>query len=277
MVLQEFPPSPILAEFVRVYRIVKFVFHSSEQIPFKPYAPKPEHCLSFYPRDTETVQYDNSKSSISNIKVALIGQHNVVSNRYVGKDFVVFQVVFRPSALFRLTGIPVSELNNSYIDAENVFHRDIRFINEQLGDTQHTYQMIDIVESFLKILANQSKKTAHRLDYLSSLLIHPQQAINVDWLASESCLSLRQFERKFIERVGIPPKYFHRIVRFENAYRMKNKYPHLDWLTIALQCGYYDYQHLVKDYKEFTKATPTHFHLLDLSAPERKFGEADTY
>lgn len=91
----------------------------------------------------------------------------------------------------------------------------------------------------------------------------------------EHCLSLRQYERKFVERMGVSPRYFSKVTRFENAFRMKNKEPHLDWLSIAIRCGYHDYQHLVKSYKEFTNQTPTHFHLLD--TPERKFGETDTY
>jgi transcriptional regulator GlxA family with amidase domain len=77
--------------------------------------------------------------------------------------------------------------------------------------------------------------------------------------------------------MGVSPRYFSKVVRFENAFRMKNKEPHLDWLSIAIKCGYYDYQHLVKDYKELTNQTPTNFHLLDNRSPERNFGESDTY
>ncbi len=64
-------------------------------------------------------------------------------------------------------------------------------------------------------------------------------------------------------------------MRFENAFRMRNKNPQLDWLTIAICCGYYDYQHLAKDYKDLAGFTPNKFH--DLQGPERFFGEADTY
>jgi transcriptional regulator GlxA family with amidase domain len=53
---------------------------------------------------------------------------------------------------------------------------------------------------------------------------------------------------------------------------MKNNYPHYDWLTIALACGYNDYQHLVKDYKEFAAVTPSIYYLQDSKAPERFFG-----
>ncbi|MBL0294607.1 MAG: helix-turn-helix domain-containing protein [Saprospiraceae bacterium] len=57
-----------------------------------------------------------------------------------------------------------------------------------------------------------------------------------------------------------------KVVRFENAFRMKNKNPVMDWLSIALSCGYYDYQHLVKDYKDLTGLTPNQFHEIESKA-----------
>lgn len=277
MVLSEFAPGPALTEYIRVYRVVQFEFKGITNLPFKPYPPRPEHCLSFYPRDTETVEYVNSGKKINNLKTVLMGQQDQVSNRYVGRDFLVFQVVFKPGALYRLTGIPCQELNNSYIDAETVFSKQIKEVNDQLNDATGCTEMLAVIESFLLKQVNRSKREHHRLDEVSNIILRSTDNIPIEWLAKESCLSLRQYERKFKERMGISPRYFSKIVRFENAFRLKNKAPQLDWLSIAIQCGYHDYQHLAKDYKTFTNQTPTGFHLLDNAAPERKFGVPDTY
>jgi AraC-like DNA-binding protein len=277
MVLSEFAPGPALSSFVRVYRVVQFEFKGITNLPYKPYPPRPEHCLSFYPRDTETVEYVNSGKTITNLKTVLMGQQDEVTNRHVGRDFLVFQVVFRPGALYRLTGIPSWELNNSYFDAETVFSKDIKEVNDQLNDAHGFKEMVAVVESFLLKQVNRSVKDHHRLDEVSNIILQSTDNISIEWLAKESCLSLRQYERKFKERMGISPRYFNKIVRFENAFRLKNKSPQLDWLSIAIQCGYHDYQHLVKDYKAFTNQSPTGFHLLDNAAPERKFGVSDTY
>jgi len=277
MVLLDLKPSFYLQEFIRVYRIVHFVFDSNTALPYKPYPPRPEHCLSFYPKDTETITYTSNSKKISNLKSVLIGQQNEITNRYVGSDFLVFQVVFCPGALYRITGIPSYELTNSYVDAETIFPKNIKEINDQLNEASDYLQMKTVIETFLWQQIQQQKKEVHRLDQVCNGLLTNHKSYTIDTQAKDSCLSIRQFERKFIERMGVSPKYFNKIVRFENAFRMKNKNPNWDWLTIALECGYYDYQHLVKDYKEFTNQTPTDFHLLDLNSPERKFGEADTY
>ena len=277
MVLSEFRPSLSLTEFVRVYRVVHFVFEDITKIPFKPYPPRPEHCLSFYPRDTETIEYVSKGIKIRNLKTVLFGQQSEVTNRYVGKDFLVFQVVFSPGGLYRLTGIPSHQLNNCYFDAETIFDKSIKEVNDKLNDAADFNEMVIVVESFLLNQRNRGVKELHRLDEVSNLILRTDKTLNVEWLAKESCLSLRQYERKFKERMGVSPKYFSKVVRFENAFRMKNKEPYLDWQSIAFRCGYYDYQHLAKDYKTFTNQNPTDFHLLDNASPERKFGESDTY
>jgi len=277
MVLHQFTPGPGLSEFVRVYRVVHFVFDATAKIPFKPYPPKPEHCLSFYPRDTETVEYVNNGATIKHLKTVIIGQQTEVTNRFVGSDFLVFQVVFRPGGLYRLTGIPIQQLNNCYVDAESIFTKDIKTVNDRLNDANNFKEMVEVVESFLWKQINKGVKEFHRLDQVSNLILTADKALNIEWLAKESCLSLRQYERKFIERMGVSPGYFTRVVRFENAFRMKNQRPNLDWLSIAMRCGYYDYQHLTKDYKTFTNLPPTDFHQLDKTSPERTFGESDTY
>ena len=52
------------------------------------------------------------------------------------------------------------------------------------------------------------------------------------------------------------PKLHARIVRFDQAFRLKERQPGLDWLAVAVQCGYYDYRHLVRDFKAFAAVTP---------------------
>ena len=91
-------------------------------------------------------------------------------------------------------------------------------------------------------------------------------------MANEVGLGFKQFERKFKERMGIMPKLFSRIHRFDQAFCLKNLNPAMDWLTIAIRCGYYDYQHLVRDYKIFTSMSPNAFHEIEHKSPEHKLG-----
>ncbi len=277
MIFYQPSPNLFLREFVRVYRIVHFRFDNLPITPCKAYPPRPEHCLSFYPRDYEQVEFSRSNTKTGRLHAVLFGQLTEVTNRYVGQDFLLLQIVFTPGALFRLTGIPSEEIANSYLDANDFFPGETALVNRQLCDCKTYNEMIGVADSFLLRVIKKKALDAHRLDAACQRLISHAENYSVDWLARASCLSIRQFERKFRERMGVSPKYFARLARFEKAFRMKNMHPAKDWLSIALHCGYYDYQHLVRDYHDFTGQTPADFHLTDMSAPERLFGEVDIF
>lgn len=265
-------PSPDLRAYVRQFQIVGFEFKQHYTVPWKPYWPRPENCLSFYTRKTEIIEYLDGYKEERKPHAVLVGQPCFMTKRRPDNNFFMFQVVFQPGALFRLTGIPANQLTNLYVDAEAVFSSEIQRVNERLNSTDNHIEMIAIVEYFLRYLVKKAKYDVKPVDKVSDYLLQHSRNVSLDWLAREACLSRKQFYRKFVERIGVSPKFYNRIVLFDKAVKLKNMQPDQDWLSIALQLGYYDYQHLVKDFKEFTGMTPTNFYLMDSQAPERTFG-----
>lgn len=277
LLLKDFIPAADVREFVQLYRIVHLQFEKGTAIPPKAYPPRPEHCLAFYPFERETVQYAESGKMVSNIPVVLYGQFTEVTYRMIGHQFLVFQIIFYPGAIYRLTGISAEELNNQYLDAEAVFSSELRSVNDQLYNAKDYSSMLGIANSFVRELIHRQKKPGLLTDTVWQLLLNGQSRYSLNQLAREACLSTKQFERRFRERTGVNPKVYERIIRFDRAFRLKNSRPDFDWLRIAIECGYHDYQHLVRDYKAFTRLTPTAFHEIENNAPERKFGLSEGY
>lgn len=278
MLLNHIPPSAPLSAWVRCYRIIEFKFDSRLTIPPKMYSPRPEHCLQFYPRDTEQVSYSNAAQNISGKRVTLSGQHTMLQHRSIGHDFLSVQVVFQPVGLYKLTGLPAATLTNIYTAAEDLLGSGVHFVNEALSEAGSYPEMIGIVERFLHTLIGKYERTKNSnpaIDSCAQRMLQTEERFSLDGFLQQACLSHRQFDRLFAERIGIPPKQFLQLIRFDKTYRLKNRRPGLDWLSVAVQSGYHDYQHLSKEYKTFTGYTPTQFFLLDQSAPERSFGEAE--
>jgi AraC-like DNA-binding protein len=266
--IKEINPGVSLAEYVRLYRIIDFNFPDDISMPAKVYPPRPEQCIQFYPRDTETVLYPDSNLTISNKKTTVTGQHTIINHRYIGNKFLTVQVVFQPGALFCITGIPMNELANKYMDAEAIFGTDIHLVTEQLYFAGSHNEMIGIVETYLAGLIKGKRRIRDNIHFVGNLMLSDEH-YNLDKFIKIACLSHRQFDRKFKDRIGITPKQFLQIIRFEKAFSMKNNRKEKDWLSIALHCGYHDYQHLVKDFKEFTGGTPNQFFEIENNAPER--------
>ncbi len=276
MVGQSFIPSPLLREHVKGYQLWHFVFSDANNLPFKPYAPRPEQTLIFCPRGAELVTHAGCDKIIKRTRSFIMGQFTERTNRYMGStDYVVFLVTFQPGVLFRLTGFPYNELTNTFVDAEAVFPKEIRLVNERLSSTNDPLEMVMIVEKFLLFLLGGIKKEMHPLDAITNLIIDQPENFKLLRLAKDSFLCTRQFERIFKERIGVNPKLFSRIARAYKAYRIKYQHPELDWLGIALFCGYQDYQHFAKDFHDFAGVAPNLYFLEDSKAPERLLGVGD--
>ncbi len=277
MILRDFIPSPQVKDFVQVYRIVHLVFDKDQVVPFKAYPPRPEHCLAFYPFDREKVEYRSSGRVIENLPVVFYGQQTEVTHRHIGRHFLVVQIIFHPGALTSLLGISATEFTNLYLHAEDLFSTQLRDINEQLHFAADYQQMIGIVENFVNTLVKKQRKNHRSLTPLFNYLAQQREVPSIEVLADQACLSPKQLERVFKDQTGVNPKLYLRIARFDRAFRCKNQFAHYDWLRVAIECGYHDYQHLVRDYKLFTGLTPVAFHDVENKAPERNLGLSENY
>jgi len=81
--------------------------------------------------------------------------------------------------------------------------------------------------------------------------------IQIPALAEQACMSERQFERRFTREIGLPPKLYARIARFECALQSKALSKTESWTEITNRLGYFDQMHLIKDFREFSGEVPT--------------------
>lgn len=272
VLVKDIRPNASLQKYVRMYQVFRFVFDKKIVPPVKHHYPRPEHCITFYLKDTQTFTYSNSKMIHAYPQCIINGMHTTPVSRYGGNDFLAIKVILRPAVLFQLLRFPLQELTNSFINAEDVWGNEVSSVCNRLKELHGLPEMISVIESFIESQVKKIKNGFQPIDEVPDLLFNEENNISIEWLANQSCLSTRQFIRKFEDRIGISAKTLARIIRFDKAYRMKNLHPEYDWLFIAVQCNYYDYQHMVKDFKEFSHLTPYSLYELELNAPERSFG-----
>jgi AraC-like DNA-binding protein len=80
--------------------------------------------------------------------------------------------------------------------------------------------------------------------------------IPVGRLAAGTGLGMRQLERRFLDEVGMSPKRLARISRFQRVFHAMER-DDADWTRVAVECGYYDSSHLVRDFHEFAGDAPS--------------------
>jgi transcriptional regulator GlxA family with amidase domain len=128
------------------------------------------------------------------------------------------------------------------------------------------YEILPEKKSVKEIIIHIDNYLIRRLPYLYNTEKQIIRAVDLIYLAkgqlsltrtaAEVCLCTRHFERKFKSAIGISPKTFAKVVRFKQALHCLKTCPQKDLLTVAVECGYYDHTHLIKDFKTLSGETP---------------------
>ena len=170
----------------------------------------------------------------------------------------VSTIHFQPSGFNRLFGIPMTELTDAAYDAYTVIGPQIPSFEHQLGDASGFGERIKLVEERL-IRMLVCHDTPDPVAIAANNLFASNGIHSVSAMAADSGLSPRQFERRFLAQVGVPPKLYARIIRFNAALDHKLRLPSRAWTHIANDHGFYDQMHLVHDCRAFTGESPSRF------------------
>lgn len=256
MEVKIFIPHPALQEYVLNISTVHAVLPEGTENVVTPYPPTPFQSLMFYCNDPVSMcRIDEANFEEQPLTVVIGPQFSRV-NIKVQSRLSAIRVDFLPGGMYRMLGIPMHELFDRGFDALNFFGAEMRSINEQLQHTSNLVEGKNIVEKFL---LNTVKNLKQILPFDSAIhvLLNKNGDVSIEKIASLSCLSLKQFERKCKERIGMNPKLYARILKFSKAYRLHEAFPHLSWTKIAYEAGYYDQMHMIKDFKVFAGVNPS--------------------
>jgi len=257
MFQQFYEPHPALKAFVNNIMIHEVKLDVTENPRTFAIPPLPEHCLMFYVRDPPDVEDVSTKKKDTLSSSIVIGPH---LNRHIitpGRNHLMIKVGFQAGGLYRFLGIPMSELLcNDAFDGLDLLGNEMNEVNERLWEAGSFFEMKMIVERFLLKRADRLKQVLP-IDRVLPLLIKEGGLLKIDLLASRACLSTRQFERVFQQRIGLQPKHFSRLVRFAQAWIIKEQQPGISWMNVAYKCGYFDQMHLIRDFQEFAGVNPS--------------------
>ncbi|MCD7972689.1 MAG: helix-turn-helix transcriptional regulator [Candidatus Azobacteroides sp.] len=176
--------------------------------------------------------------------------------------FSVFSVLFRPEGLKAFFDLPATEFYNKNIPLRFLLKNDANQLEDQLAASHSFHEKVLLIESFLyKLLHKKENKKDNlkRIHHSIELLTRTGGNSSVNALASSSCLSRKQYERIFSSTVGISPKQFARVARFQHALARKALQKSESLTALAYDCGYYDQSHMIHEFKALTGYTPSEY------------------
>ncbi|HZS55404.1 MAG TPA: helix-turn-helix domain-containing protein [Bryobacteraceae bacterium] len=167
-----------------------------------------------------------------------------------------FGIFFEPMGIRQLFGIPARVMMNQEYAAADVIGKSISLLWERMAESKCFDARVRIVEGHL-IEEAAKASTCTVLMASARQIFRDQGAMRVRIYANDVSLSVRQYERRFVDEIGMTPKLFARITRFQMAMDAKLITPALSWLTIAHEFGYHDQMHMIKDFQKLSGDSPS--------------------
>ncbi|RAJ73727.1 helix-turn-helix protein [Chitinophaga dinghuensis] len=205
----------------------------------------PDGCPGIVLNLGDTCKTDSGASSMDYGKTYIVGAMNTFKDTFIDRNTRLLGVCFKP-AMF-------SSFFN-YASQHELTNQTVEF------GTRYAFDMGKLHQSpapYLNSFFLDRRKTIHPL--LQSVLkdIHGCNGdVNIFEVARRNYITVRQLERHFKAHIGLSPKEYAKIIRFQSALTMMNANHPRKLSAIAFDCGFYDQSHLTNEIKKYTGYTP---------------------
>jgi AraC-like DNA-binding protein len=258
MLFQSYAPAPPLSEFVEDFWLYDDYIqpHFKERI-----LPCGTMELVINLRDNEFRIYDATQpEGFKRFSGAML------SGTYAGffvidteEDASVLGVHFRPGGAFPFLGLPAGELCDAHVDLETLWGRSAVDLRERLCVASTPLQRFHHMENALLDHLFRPPEHHYAVSIALGAIERSDVAPTVREIARSIGLSERRFIQVFTAEVGLTPKVFYRVQRFHRILACVQQNIAPDWSRLAVECGYYDQSHLIRDFVAFSGFSPADY------------------
>jgi AraC-like DNA-binding protein len=166
-------------------------------------------------------------------------------------------VAFRPGGAVPFMPVPAHETSDADIPLETLWgRRRTALLRERLLESDSLDAKLDALEAALQemwTLPGLHPAVTFALATFDRAPLTTTIAAVTDAIG----LSAKRFIERFKVEVGMTPKRYCRIRRFQRALTLANRGCPVDWTRVAQDCGYFDQSHFIHDFRSFAGLTPT--------------------
>ena len=167
-------------------------------------------------------------------------------------------IQFKPHGAFPFLHVPLYRLNNRIVPAEKIAGKEILNLRERLLSKENPCDKFEIAVSWLNARLDHTKDPPQTL--LTALeYLHREPVSNLSVIVENYPNSRKHMIGQFKRYVGLTPKVYQRILRFNEILLKLNDKKLVTWAEIAYRCGYSDQSHFIKEFSHFSGFNPQEF------------------
>ncbi|HEY5823514.1 MAG TPA: AraC family transcriptional regulator [Cyclobacteriaceae bacterium] len=253
---QKFQPSSELIPFIECY----YVWEGETNGRLDVESPPSSYSAIVFNYGDPTWAYQHS-ANLEEVPDAFVaGMFTSIYHRVLDGKIGMAAIVFKPTALHNFFGLRMSQLVNNRMALEHLLGSTATHLYEKIKNENTDAGRIRILEKIISPLVPHAKTQLSIIDEAIEYIDELNGISTVDEVASKLKISKRYLEKKFLEKVGLSPKFYSRIKRFSV---LANKAVHaekINWQDVIFESGLHDQSHLVKEYIEFNKMNPSDYY-----------------
>ena len=207
----------------------------------------PDGCPGLVLNLGETCVTDNGSLGMEFGKTYVVGAMTSFKDSFIDSNTHLLGVCLKPATFSNFYDYaPQNELTDSTVEFERLKSFNIDKV------------LKDPFYYFNQFFTEKNKCKQSQLQPVLEVIHHSKGQLSIYELAKRNCTTVRQLERSFKTQVGVSPKEYTNIVRFQHALSLiKNPCDKRSLLSIAFECGFYDHSHLANVIKRNTGLTPS--------------------
>jgi AraC-like DNA-binding protein len=177
-------------------------------------------------------------------------------------------IIFQPGGTIAFFPGHTHTFTDHETSLEDLWGRASLNLRNDLREAPTPEQKFNLLDFALRHRLNESR-TQHRIptiDYALAKLQHSPGTTTIAALTRDMGISPRRLSELFQDHIGVSPKLYCRIQRFQQAVQLMHRGADIHWAELALTCGYYDQSHFANDFRVFSGLSPTTY-----SATQRRW------
>lgn len=184
------------------------------------------------------------------------GAHSVFSILDTTSQSKVIGIKFRAEGALPFLQFPVTELHNEILSLDQLWGARVYDLYGDLREARTLKERFSLLEQFLLTQLATSHICHPAVPCSLKRLTEAGYTLTVSELSEHVGLSTTRYIQIFGEAVGLTPRQFIRLRRFQRALRLLNDTPSVRGADLALICGYFDQAHFIHDFQSFSGLTP---------------------
>lgn len=239
-------------------------FHLRRHLPSEDLAFFVEHYWSVQwnvsaPQIQETLPHPSVHVVVEKGNSRILGVVTGKFTRVLSGTGVVFAIKFKPGGFYPFARFSLSSITDSSLRLKDVFQSDGTAYEKEILSLEDESKKIVCAERFLRAHLPERDANVELIGRIIERMLDDTNIMKVEQIADLFSINTRTLQRLFNQYVGVGPKWIIKRYRLHEVVEKINEGAVVDWVKLALDLGYYDQAHFIKDFKSIVGKSPEEY------------------